>query len=302
MKDKSLTSKVKMIAGIATAACVAYKAYKVFSRPAKLKKLKDQVVVITGASEGIGKAYADDFAKAGAKLVLAARRKEKLEETAKELKEKYNIETLAVVTDVSKEHDCINLIEQALEHFGHVDILINNAGTATYEFFHKENVDNLKRIMDINYWGMVYCTHAVLPSMISRGSGKIINISSVAGKIGTPAMANYAATKHAMNGFSDALRAEVAKYGIQVNVICPTSTKTSIVMNSANNSAVKFDPKNYPGMTPERVSKETMNAILDNKPEHVIGFLENIGIAINKISPATVNNTLKHTIRFIFKD
>ena len=156
--------------------------------------------------------------------------------------------------------------------------------------------------MDINYWGMVYCTHAVLPSMISRGSGKIINISSVAGKIGTPAMANYAATKHAMNGFSDALRAEVAKYGIQVNVICPTSTKTSIVMNSANNSAVKFDPKNYPGMTPERVSKETMNAILDNKPEHVIGFLENIGIAINKISPATVNNTLKHTIRFIFKD
>ncbi|MFN8577632.1 MAG: SDR family oxidoreductase [Candidatus Sericytochromatia bacterium] len=280
----------------------AYQTYKILSRDEKIKDLKDKVVVITGASSGIGKAYAIDFAKYGSKIVLAARRTEKLEELANELKEKYNTETLVVTTDVSKKEDSNNLIEKALEKFGAIDILINNAGISTFSFFHNDDTENLRKVMDVNYWGMIYCTHAVLPSMIKNKSGKIINISSTSSRIAIPGMANYSATKHAMNGFSDALRLEVAKYGIKVITICPTVTKTDIVSTSINSSSVKFNPDNYFGMTVERVSKETINAILDNKSELIIGLGEKLSVAVNKNLPSLVGLVLKNTSKFLFKE
>lgn len=280
----------------------AYQTYKILSRDEKIKDLKDKVVVITGASSGIGKAYAIDFAKYGSKIVLAARRTEKLEELANELKEKYNTENMVVTTDVSKKEDSNNLIEKALEKFGAIDILINNAGISTFSFFHNDDTENLRKVMDVNYWGMIYCTHAVLPSMIKNKSGKIINISSTSSRIAIPGMANYSATKHAMNGFSDALRLEVAKYGIKVITICPTVTKTDIVSTSINSSSVKFNPDNYFGMTVERVSKETINAILDNKSELIIGLGEKLSVAVNKNLPSLVGLVLKNTSKFLFKE
>src|SRR5690606_543225 len=131
----------------------AFKGYKVYSRPAKRKALKGKTAVITGASKGIGKAIAIELAKEGCNLVLAARGREKLDELARELETTFNIEALSVPTDVSSESEAVNLVEKALEKFGHIDILINNAGTSTYEFFHKETLEHLKKIMDINYWG-----------------------------------------------------------------------------------------------------------------------------------------------------
>lgn len=299
---KKDNSNLKLIAFLLPVVYAGYLAYKELSRPAKRKKLKDQVVVITGASSGIGKEYARVFAKEGAKLVLAARSTEKLVNLAQELKEKYNSETLVVTTDVSKEKDAKELIEESLEHFNHIDILINNAGVSTYEYFYKENIENLKKVMDVNYWGMVYCTHAVLPSMISRNKGKIVNISSFAGKRGMPVMANYSASKHAMQGFSEGLRVEVKKFGIDVLVICPTTTKTNIVANSMDNSAFKLNPENYFGMSVERVANESIKAILDNKREHILGLGEQFAFNIQKLSPGIIDIVLRNTFGFVFKD
>jgi short-subunit dehydrogenase len=302
MKNKINDPNLKALTFLLPVAYAGYLVYKELSRPAKRKNLKDQVIVITGASSGIGKAYAEAFAREGSKLVLAARSTDKLEKLAVELQEKYNTETIVVTTDVTKEDDARNLIEVALEHFDNIDILINNAGVSTYEFFYKENIENLKKVMDVNYWGMIYCTHAVLPSMIKRKKGKIVNISSFAGKRGMPAMANYSASKHAMQGFSEGLRVEVKKHGIDVLVICPTSTKTDIVSNSMDNSAFKLNPENYFGMSVERVANETIKAILDNKREHIVGLGEQFSFVIQRLAPGIVDTFLKNTIGLVMKE
>lgn len=293
---------LKTLGLLSAVAYGGYQAYKILSRDAKKQDLKDKVIIITGASSGIGKAYAIDLAKYGAKLVLAARRTEKLEELATELKEKYNTETMVITTDVSKKEEAVNLIEKALEKFGVIDILINNAGISTFSFFHNDDIENLRRVMEVNYWGMIYCTHAVLPSMIKNKGGKIVNISSTSSKIAIPGMANYSASKHAMNGFSDALRLEVAKHGIKVITICPTSTKTDIVSTSINSNSVKFNPENYFGMSVERVSKETINAIVDNQPELIIGAGEKLSVALNKTAPSLVGLVLKNASGYLFKE
>jgi len=281
-------------------AVAGYKAFKKVARKSLRKSLKDQVVVITGASTGIGKAYAIAFAREGAKIVLAARSTDKIAELAREINRKYNVETLAVTTDVAKEEDAREMIEKALDRFGHIDILINNAGIATYGYFHNNNMEDLKKIMDVNFWGAVYCTHAVIPAMISRGRGKIVNISSFVGKRAVPVMAGYSASKYAMGGFSESLRVEVKKYGIDVTVIYPTSTRTEIVNNALDKEKIKFGANI--GMTSDRVARETVNAILDNKRDHVIGIGENIALSINNTFPSFVDTVMRIAPKLMIND
>lgn len=296
---KNNDNKSLNLASIAMAGYGAYKLYKVASRKKKKENLKDNVVIITGASAGIGKAYAYAFAEQGCTVVLAARSKDKIDTLAQELKDKYNIKTLAVQTDVSIEEEAKNLIETTLEHFDYIDILINNAGVAGYSYIHETSLDDMKQIMDINYWGMVYCTHYALPSMIRRRKGKIVNVSSVVGKRAMPVMGAYSASKFAMEGFSESLRVEVKKYGIDVNVICPTTTKTDLVDNAFDGDNMKI--KSF-GMSSERVAKETINAILDNKREHILGLGENIGLKINDVFPELVDNVLTLAPKFMLKE
>jgi short-subunit dehydrogenase len=300
---KNMKIDLKLLGMLAAAVPLAIGGLKIAqkaARKSRRKSLKDQVIVITGASTGIGKAYAIAFAREGAKIVLAARTTEKIEELAEEIKVKYNVETLAVTTDVSKEEDARELIEKTLDKFGHVDILINNAGIATYGYFHNNNMEDLKRIMDVNFWGAVYCTHAVIPAMIKRGKGKIVNISSFVGKSAVPVMAGYSASKYAMGGFSESLRVEVKKYGIDVTVVYPTSTRTDIVNNALNNTNIKFGAN--VGMTSERVARETINAILDNKRDHVIGMGENIALSINNRFPSLVDRVMTFVPHFMIRE
>jgi short-subunit dehydrogenase len=303
--DKNKLPKLDFkLLGIVTAAvplaALGFKALRTLARKSRRKSLRDQVVVITGASTGIGKSYAIALAREGAKIVLAARTASKIEELAEEIKVKYNVETLAVPTDVSKEEEARNLIERALDRFGHIDILINNAGIATYGYFHNNNIEDLKKIMDVNFWGAVYCTHAVIPSMITRGKGKIVNISSFVGKRAVPVMAGYSASKYALGGFSESLRVEVKKYGIDVTVIYPTSTRTEIVNNALDTGKIKFGAN--VGMTSDRVARETINAILDNKRDHVIGIGENIALSINNRFPSLVDRVLTVAPRLLINE
>ena len=190
-------------------------------------RLKDKVVVITGASSGIGKSLGVEFAKRGANLVLGARQYITLCEISGALQKQYHIKALAVKCDVTNEEDCSFLIKQATTTFGRIDILINNAGISMRALFKDTDLKVLKTLMDVNFWGMVYCTKYALPEIL-KTKGSVVGVSSVAGYKGLPGRSGYSASKFAMNGFLDSLRVENLKTGVHVMTACPGFTASNI--------------------------------------------------------------------------
>lgn len=190
----------------------------------------NKVIVITGASSGIGMAAAKTFFKLGANLVLAARSLDKMEALAKELTDDSS-RILCVKTDVSLEEDCRNLIEKAVAHFGRIDILINNAGISMRAPFKDVDLDVLRRLMDVNFWGTVYCTKYALPEIL-KSKGSIVGVISTAGYAGLPGRTGYVTSKFAIRGFLETLRMEHLNDGIHVMVFAPGYT-TSNVRNAA---------------------------------------------------------------------
>ncbi len=190
-------------------------------------KLNEKVVIITGASSGIGKALAIEFASRGANLVLASRQYVALCELSESLINKYSIKAVAVQCDVAVEDDCSHLIKQAILTFNKIDILINNAGISMRALFKDVDLNVLKTVMDVNFWGTVYCTKYALPH-IQKTQGSIVGVSSIAGYKGLPGRTGYSASKFAMNGFLDALRIENLKTGVHVMTACPGFTASNI--------------------------------------------------------------------------
>lgn len=190
--------------------------------------IKGKVVIVTGASSGIGEATARQFAREGARVVLAARRVDRLEVLAQEIHSIGNgSEALVVRTDLSKLEDIQSLVRQALGKFGRIDVLVNNAGFGRVDWL--ENLDPEKDIQsqfDVDVLGVVQTTRQVLPVMMQQRSGHIINICSMAGLVAMPTYTIYAACKHAVHGFSEALRREVRPWGIDVSVIYPGGVMT----------------------------------------------------------------------------
>jgi len=190
-------------------------------------KLKDKVVIITGASSGIGKSLAYEFAKRGANLVLGARQYVALCEITQDLEQKYGVRAVAIHCDVSVEDECEQLIKQTLLTFKKIDVLVNNAGISMRALFKDVDVKVLKELMDVNFWGTVYCTKFALPSII-KTQGTIVGVSSIAGYKGLPGRTGYSASKFAMNGFLDALRVEILKTGVNILTACPGFTASNI--------------------------------------------------------------------------
>ena len=190
-------------------------------------KLNDKIVVITGASSGIGKALATEFASRGANLVLAARQYVTLCEIAQDLQQQYSIKAVAVECDVAVESDCEHLIQQAITTFGRIDVLINNAGISMRALFKDADIQVLKTLMDVNFWGTVYCTKYAMPELL-KTQGTVVGVSSIAGYKGLPGRTGYSASKFAMNGFLDALRVENLKTGVHVLTACPGFTASNI--------------------------------------------------------------------------
>ena len=190
--------------------------------------IKNKVVIVTGASSGIGEATARQFGKEGAKIVLAARRVDKLEALAQEiLAMGSGAEALVVQADLSKLEDIQALIKQTLDKFGRIDVLVNNAGFGRLDWL--ENLDPVKDIQsqfDVNVLGVIQTTRQALPVMMKQRSGHIINMCSMAGLVATPTYTVYAACKHAVHGFSEALRREVRPWGIDVSMIYPGGVVT----------------------------------------------------------------------------
>lgn len=186
---------------------------------------KNKVILITGASSGIGKQTAIEFAKKGANLVLLARRKDKLELVAKEL-EKFHTTILVCQCDVSNKDQVKEMSKTVLEKFDTIDILVNNAGFAIYGTVTSLSIEEIESQMETNYFGMIYCIKNFLPSMIEKKSGHIVNVASVAASFGLPGIASYCASKFAMLGFSEGLKHELKDTGIGITVVSPIMVRT----------------------------------------------------------------------------
>ncbi len=188
--------------------------------------MKDKVVIITGASSGIGKALAFEFAGKGAKCVLGARNYDKLAEIAEEIKLKGG-EVAFSQTDVTSENDCKNLVQSAVDQFGRVDVLINNAGISMRALFKDVDLEVIRRVMDVNFWGTVYCTKYALPYILEQ-KGSIVGVSSIGGIKGLPGRTGYSASKFAMGGLLECIRTEHLKDDLHVLVAYPGFTASNI--------------------------------------------------------------------------
>lgn len=202
--------------------------------------IRDKVVIVTGASSGIGYATALELSKTGAKVAAGARRVEKLE-TLKNEVQKYGGEILVKKVDVTKKEDCDSFINLVTKTWNHIDVLINNAGIMPLSFFKNLKVSEWEQMIDVNLKGVLYCTAAVIPYMITKKSGHIVNISSVAGRIVFPAGSIYCATKHAVTAFSDGLRQELSqRYNIKVTCIEPGVVSTELPNTITDKSLESF--------------------------------------------------------------
>ena len=242
-------------------------------------RLEKKTVVITGASSGIGRAAALEFARRGANLVLAARRGELLEEVAHACRG-LGVDCRVVVTDVTKRADCARLIELA----GTVDVLVNNAGFAIFDLFESAKPDDLEAMMQTNYFGAVWCAQAVLPQMLQRGNGTIVNVASIAGIMGYARMGGYCATKFAMIGFSETLRDEVLGRGVRVAMVCPGTVETQFF--------VKAERGKMPGASrlilaikPERVARAIVDAAEDGKYRRILPIGAALFMRLKEIFP-----------------
>lgn len=202
--------------------------------------IKNKVVIVTGASSGIGYATALELSKAGAKVAAGARRVEKLE-TLKNEVQKYGGEIIVKKLDVTKKEDCDSFINLVTKKWNRIDILINNAGIMPLSFFKNLKISEWEQMIDVNLKGVLYCTAAVIPFMITKKSGHIVNISSVAGRIVFPAGSVYCATKHAVTAFSEGLRQELSqRYNIKVTCIEPGVVSTELPNTITDKSLESF--------------------------------------------------------------
>ena len=231
--------------------------------------IQDKIVVITGASSGIGYSTAKALAKKGAKIVAGARRIDRLENLKKEITEDDG-EIIICETDVTKKSDCDNLVKQAIEKYGTVDVLINNAGLMPLSFVRSLKIDEWDRMIDVNIKGVMYCTAAVVPTMVEKKSGHIINISSVAGRIVFPAGSVYCATKHAVTAFSEGLRQELSvRKNIRITSIEPGVVQTELTDTITERALQAFIEKGkiMAGLQAEDISNAIIFAI--EAPNHV---------------------------------
>lgn len=259
--------------------------------PSELKDFKNKTVVITGASSGIGRACAVEFASRGANVVLAARQYASLCEFAIELEQKYHIKTKSIQCDVSKEEDCKNLIEQTLLEFSGIDVLINNAGISMRALFKDLDLLVLKTLMDVNFWGTVYCSKYALPSLLAS-KGSLVGVSSIAGYRGLPGRTGYSASKFAMNGFMESLRVENLKTGLHVMLACPGFTASNIRNTALDTSGKQQGETSMDEgkmMSAEEVARRIVDGVFKRKRSLIMTSQGKMAVFMNKFFPGWVD-------------
>jgi short-subunit dehydrogenase len=255
----------------------------------------NKIIWITGASSGIGRALAIAFSKKGANLILSSRNIEKLTTVKEQCDNQQNIQVLKLDLD-----DYLNLdkvVGKALKLFGNIDILINNGGISQRSLAIDTGIEVDVRIFKTNYFGTVALTKAMLPYFAAKKKGHIVVITSVVGKIGTPLRSSYAASKHALHGFFDSLRAEVFKDNIDVTLICPGYVKTNVSKNALTADGSKqntMDKATENGLLPAKFAKKMIKAIANKKQEVVIGGVkEKFAVYIKRYFPKVLSSMIR---------
>ena len=244
-----------------------------------------RTVIVTGASSGIGRETAREFARRRAHVVLASRNRDKLEALAAELADLPG-RRLVVPTDVTDRLSVEALVRRSMEEFDGVDVLVNNAGVGLFAPIAGGSVDNMHHLFNVNFWGAVHCIQAVVPYMRSEGRGHIVNVSSVAGKIATPYLGIYSATKFALTAVSGALRSELAGTGIHVSTVYPGLTQTSFQDNILREVALPDPPRYLGSVAPAAVARRIAQAVRWNLRDTYVTVGDFAAVAAYPLAPA----------------
>ncbi|MDN5212194.1 SDR family oxidoreductase [Fulvivirgaceae bacterium BMA12] len=251
--------------------------------------LRKKVLWITGASSGIGEALVYSLCDEEVKMIISARRENELKRVKENcpLKNQENIKTLPL--DLAKSDELSHKVNEALSFFGRIDILINNAAISQRSLVKETLLSVDRKIMETNFFGTIALSKYLLPKMIENQEGHFANISSLVGKFGTPFRSSYAASKHALHGFYDSMRAELWKDNIKVTMICPGFIKTQVSVNALTGHGEKFnkmdDAQKY-GMPAKICAQKMIQAIKKEKEEVYIGGKEKYGVYLKRFFPA----------------
>jgi len=252
--------------------------------------MKDKVVVITGATSGIGKALAFSFGEQGSKLFITGRNQEALDETVTQLIEKQII-VRGFLADAASESDNEKMIHEAVAIYDRIDVLICNAGISMRALFEDIHLDTFKKVMDINFYGTVYAVKYALPWII-RSKGSVVGISSINGRRATPARSAYSASKYAMEGFLESLRTEVMNRGVHVLSVCPGFTASNIrnkALNANGQSQQESPRDEQKMMSAEEVAEKTYQAVVKRKRDLILTTQGKLAVWLNKFIPGTMD-------------
>jgi short-subunit dehydrogenase len=264
-----------------------------------IRDLRGRRILITGASSGIGAALAKKLAPLGAKLVLAARTENKLNTLADTLPcSKDNL--LVVPTDITKELDRQNVLDRTVEQYGGLDVLVNNAGIASWAHFADSTEEILRRIMEVNFFAPAELIRKAIPILVSGRQPAIVNVSSMCGRRALPAWSEYSASKYALCGLTEALRGELARFDIDILLIVPGLTKSEFsqhFLRSEGKARIEYEK----GMAPETVAAAIVRSIQKNKTEMWIGRDTQWMLRVNRWFPRLVDYLLARTVRNLYK-
>jgi short-subunit dehydrogenase len=258
-------------------------------------RFRDKVVWVTGASSGIGEALALAFSREGAKVVLSARNVAALEGVRASC-DGGTDRHLVLPLDLIQFDALPAAVSAVLERFDHVDILVNSGGVSQRSLVMDTDLATDRAIMDLNFFGTIALTKAVLPSMLARGGGHIVPISSVVGYVGTPLRSTYSASKHALHGFFDSMRAELAKDGISITIICPGYIRTNVTRNALTGDGTALgtmDPTHLDAMLPEECARRIVNAVAKRKKELIVGGKERWAVPLKRFAPGLVSRMVR---------
>ncbi len=263
------------------------------------RELTGKRIILTGASGGIGRALASELSRGGARLALAARNLENLDELAEQLR-KQGFEAHAIPTDLTNPDDRKRLVQTAVEKLGGLDLLINNAGIGSWGHFATSTPEILRQVMEVNFFGPIELTRQAMPHLMKGDQPAVVNITSMCGRKGIPAWPEYSASKFAFVGMSEAWRGEFARFDVDVITVVPGLTNSGYQHNLIRKDG-KADIKFEEGMTPEYLATGILKAIRKNSREIVLGSEARRLLRFNKYFPRLTNWLLASKVKKLYE-